>query len=33
VDVWIAFDDYRLDWVLEVAEEFNAMFPQVNLHN
>lgn len=31
VPIWIAFEDYRLDWVLEVAEEFNAMFPQYNV--
>lgn len=28
VDVWIAFQDWRLDWTNEVAAEFNAMFPQ-----
>ncbi|MBZ0309705.1 MAG: ABC transporter substrate-binding protein, partial [Anaerolineae bacterium] len=31
IDVWVAFDDYRLDWVNEVAAEFNAMFPQYNV--
>lgn len=28
IEVWIAFSDYRLDWTKEVAEAFNAMFPQ-----
>ena len=28
VDVWIAFQDYRLDWTNEKAAEFNEMFPQ-----
>lgn len=31
VDVWVAFDDYRLDWSVAVADEFNAMFPQYNV--
>lgn len=31
IEVWVAFDDYRLDWVNEVAAEFNAMFPQYNV--
>jgi sn-glycerol 3-phosphate transport system substrate-binding protein len=26
VEVWIAFDDYRLDWTNEVAAQFNEMF-------
>jgi sn-glycerol 3-phosphate transport system substrate-binding protein len=28
VEVWIAFDDYRLDWASEVAAQFNEEFPQ-----
>lgn len=32
IEVWIAFSDYRLDWVKEVAEEFNAMFPQYQVN-
>lgn len=28
IDVWIAFQDYRLDWTNEVAAEFNELFPQ-----
>jgi sn-glycerol 3-phosphate transport system substrate-binding protein len=28
IDVWIAFDDYRLDWANEVAAAFNEEFPQ-----
>lgn len=28
IPVWIAFDDYRMDWSNTVAEEFNALFPQ-----
>jgi sn-glycerol 3-phosphate transport system substrate-binding protein len=31
VDVWVAFDDYRLDWSNEVAAAFNEMFPQYNV--
>lgn len=31
IDVWVAFDDYRLDWVQGVAAEFNEMFPQYNV--
>ena len=28
IDVWIAFQDYRLDWAKGVADKFNQMFPQ-----
>jgi sn-glycerol 3-phosphate transport system substrate-binding protein len=28
VQVWVAFQDYRLDWSKEVATAFNEMFPQ-----
>jgi len=28
IDVWIAFQDYRLDWAQAVANEFNQLFPQ-----
>lgn len=31
IPVWIAFTDYRLDWAREVANDFNAEFPQYNL--
>jgi sn-glycerol 3-phosphate transport system substrate-binding protein len=31
VDVWIAFDDYRLDWSNAVAAKFNEMYPQYNV--
>ncbi len=31
VKVWIAFTDYRLDWAVEKAAEFNAQFPQYNV--
>ena len=31
IEVWIAFSDYRLDWTKEVAEAFNAMFPQYHV--
>jgi sn-glycerol 3-phosphate transport system substrate-binding protein len=31
VPVWIAFTDYRLDWAVEKANEFNAAFPQYNV--
>lgn len=28
IDIWIAFQDYRLDWANGVAAKFNEMFPQ-----
>lgn len=31
VPVWIAFQDYRLDWANERAAEFNAQFEQYNV--
>jgi len=31
VDVWIAFQDYRLDWANEVAAEFNEMYPEYEI--
>jgi sn-glycerol 3-phosphate transport system substrate-binding protein len=31
VNVWVAFDDYRLDWANEVAAEFNELYPQYNV--
>jgi len=31
VEVWVAFDDYRLDWANDVASQFNDMFPQYNV--
>lgn len=31
IDVWVAFQDYRLDWANEVAAAFNAMYPQYNV--
>lgn len=31
VPVWIAFQDYRLDWANELAAEFNAQFEQYNV--
>lgn len=31
IPVWIAFSDYRLDWTVERAAEFNEMFPQYNV--
>ena len=32
IPVWIAFSDYRLDWTVELAAEFNEMFPQYNVN-
>jgi sn-glycerol 3-phosphate transport system substrate-binding protein len=31
VKVWVAFDDYRLDWSNNVAAKFNEMFPQYHV--
>ncbi len=31
IDVWVAFQDYRLDWANEVAAKFNEMYPQYNV--
>src|SRR5690606_21988572 len=28
IDVWISFQDYRLDWAQAVAAEFNELYPQ-----
>jgi sn-glycerol 3-phosphate transport system substrate-binding protein len=31
IEVWIAFVDYRLDWVVDVANKFNEEYPQYNV--
>jgi sn-glycerol 3-phosphate transport system substrate-binding protein len=31
VNVWVAFDDYRLDWANDVASAFNEAHPQYNV--
>ncbi|HVO71451.1 MAG TPA: extracellular solute-binding protein [Aggregatilineaceae bacterium] len=31
INVWVAFQDYRLDWANKVAAQFNALFPQYNV--
>ncbi|MCC7209183.1 MAG: extracellular solute-binding protein [Anaerolineae bacterium] len=31
IPVWVAFDDYRLDWANDVAAAFNEQFPQYNV--
>lgn len=32
IDVWISFQDYRLDWAQNVAAEFNAVYPQYEVN-
>src|SRR5690606_36316331 len=31
IETWIAFTDFRLDWAIERANEFNEMYPQFNV--
>lgn len=31
IEVWIAFTDFRLDWAVERAAEFNEMFPEYEI--
>jgi sn-glycerol 3-phosphate transport system substrate-binding protein len=32
IDVWISFQDYRLDWAQNVAAEFNELYPQYEVN-
>lgn len=32
VDVWISFQDYRLDWAQDVAAQFNELYPQYEVN-
>ena len=32
IDVWISFQDYRLDWAQDVAAEFNELYPQYQVN-
>lgn len=31
IEVWIAFTDHRLDWAVDVANQFNELYPQYNV--
>lgn len=31
INVWIAFTDFRLDWAVDVANQFNEEYPQYNV--
>ncbi|MFZ4828431.1 MAG: extracellular solute-binding protein [Phototrophicaceae bacterium] len=31
LEAWIAFSDHRLDWAVDAANQFNALYPQYNV--